>query len=1267
MTTILKKQQQQLINAYASDFTYNKEDRIYEIHVSDIKEDTVRRDSDRTMKSTVKTMSSSRLIDMVGVREELDADNNVIARHVDDLIIITFDVELDNNPKQRRKDIIRYSAKFKDMLKRGVRIVFEDGTEKVFVRVIRSASQTRVGKAYFIEKSRKQEILMNSSYRALFLAHEGAVNIAKLQARLGLATSNSLRFAKEMKITDFAVIPDHTVERTFNTIFVGSEEVEGQKQLVVTDAKKHKHKLSYADGQGTALPSYFALVAASLGYISGSELVTINLVLSQYNEDIFTIYNEVKDEAFWLAFNKVPQAMQIRFGMVKGLLFMFPHNLPQFRQDCRKKKSRKDGLIMEFMELAGMLNENGEYEYNFDAPILFTDSMWKENIDPASFENEDKDLRPHMEIVLLAGKEKTKTFMGYQFWNALGDDIDIASISEEVITGLKETIFTNPKDALEFLGAFTTNDELGSDEVTEDDEINSTVDKLKAVLTLSPLMIADRWVQQSLRKVITRFVERMRDDARIPVAGANPYIIADPFPMFGLKPVLKKGQYYYNGRTGKAAGFRSPLVDESEAVVLNLTDVDAFHGLFKNILVFNWYDDTLTRMGGADTDGDKIALVFNETIIAHVKGNKLPLITDMGGDAQKAVMTDENIAQYDLMTILPEADGGGKVYSIGEITNYGTIWSDIAKSPRMLKMLGITKEEALHNVQILRGMQGITIDFAKTGINVPMDEELLIFMQPAWKKGQAIKKDILNKDKEIVVYVSESPIQKNWDYMNEVLLDMETFTTPAFDNNGYSFKKTIENSEIIDMDEFDELVDVISDIEEKYRKAMGQAGAFEDTEDRLNHIAYVTEMYTTIVETLPYTPAAISAAAYNVCYTESKSRGKSVSFVWNCCFPGILQLLETSGHSIALFPIPSKVAIDRVPETVTVKDNQVVINYTDAEGQAKQYKFKVVTANGEYNVHNTGTRAFIEVKPRKTAEQRIQAMKARRAEYIGRTVHVKMVGFRYTDFTTAEFVEALNENQGVITIVDGERNKGKASLNVMINGNRYGIINEAFISDIKPFLDGETQFNVLNYGDIKGTYVKTDRKTNEVLDKAANHVALEFAVSLIGDIPEHSEEEEVIAPKKTKKSQPSDDAYYPEPPPADYGYDTGVPCYGEDTGVPVYANDEIVADVADEEIGSEFFSPDYSEIHKPRAKYGMDVSDLYKNVEYFTVDVDGKYVTVTANMKLKGGAQDVTFELIKSGSTLKFAGDTVAYVADKQMTIGEKFVNLAMQMAKFAL
>lgn len=524
-----------------------------------------------------------------------------------------------NNAKERAHTI-------ETVLSKGYLFLGKDGSETRQKRVVRSSSQVRVHKAVFTSLD-VEEVRDRIGYGAKFPEQ---VIIAQMEARYGLGLSATIELTERVKIKGkivergmnftFDIMPDFSIEREHDI------KVWDEKQNKLVTIRKDVRKYEPLDGQGTMLPSAAVRASFSLQIISRRERDYLLEWLEFYNEDVRQAVID-ENEEFLKSWHKIPSAFQVRFGFAKGLLVVYAHNLEsvdcygrnyrsQYELDEEGKWARDDkGNVdevkgMEFMIKKGdavleMNEEEGVEEYrryyDFSRDIMFTDSMWKANFDPRYLLDADSDVpedhRARFEIVLWQKNRKNETvFMGYQYWQAL-PGIDVKPFAARKVKELKDTIFTDWKEALLFLGQYDTGRD--SDDYEEKvDEAAGKIQKVILALNENPEVIQERWIQEVIRDTREKYIQDMAG-GRIPVEGANPYIISPVECQFGRKSELKKKQYYYNGKTDTYTLFRSPLIHKSEVVNAKTVDVEAYHGFFKDILIINPYDDTLPRMGGA--------------------------------------------------------------------------------------------------------------------------------------------------------------------------------------------------------------------------------------------------------------------------------------------------------------------------------------------------------------------------------------------------------------------------------------------------------------------------------------------------------------------------------------------------------------------------------------------------------------------------------------------------------------------------------------------
>lgn len=955
-----------------------------------------------------------------------------------------------------------------NILEYGFWLEKEDGTREHFKRVLTSASQTRVGKRLFT--SLPVNVVRDGvSYGADF---GDMVKIANMEARYGLAESSTIEITNEDYTFD--VMPDYAIERKHDVKMYDAE----AGNLYV--CKDHYDVHNPLDGQGTMLPSAAVRTAYRLLLISKDEYNLLMKWLPFYNEDVREAQNRNHEE-FMKAWSKVPSAFQIRFGFTKGLLLVFPHNL--YTTDCEGKtyraewtwneeKQRKESVkCMDFWKQAGETvvekdEATGEDQhrryYDFNRDIMFTDSMWKENFNPKFISMETpSEKRAKLEIVLWQKNRLNETvFMGYQYWQALrGDKVSPKEYADRATKELKETIFTNADDAKAFLGMYDT----GRDSSEYADKMEAAGGKIQKVIELlseNPIVIRDKYVQQTIRKTRDKYISDMAK-GRIPVKGGNPYIVTCPELQFGEEPLLQAGEYYYNGKESQFALFRSPLIHKSEAVVVDTVDVADYHAFNQDILIFNPFDDTLPRMGGADTDGDKVAMVEDAGICGAVHTG-LPMLFDVSPKAGAVENTRENLIAYDKATILSE-----DVLSIGEITNMSTAWKDLAENPKVLRHMEddkgnpITADDVDDIVCILRFMQGWSIDYAKTGYFPEVPEYLLTKTQPHWKQFNILT----NVEADEKVFISKSPLGQLFNAMKEyytiTMKDEEKKFTRDF---------SLEFSAGADDNEVNRLEPIIAELENNYRWELNAMRdiQFDDEEQEEAHISHIMDKYTNAVQSIDGDIRDIAAAAYQHSYHESASKGKSASFPWVTCYDGLLlnlaqsTVVDEDGNET----IPAKTKLRRVEFNCHIDDVPAELKFYRNVSKTEDYTVEAIVPNGTYPTFKRNGQVFIKMPLKTNVEKRVVKRP------IDKHVTFQIAGFRFYGVSAHEVIQMLQDTKGILRVWKKKQN-GELRLCVYVGKKQVASVSSRNKTIMNQYVDetGVAEFFIRNYTDLTPTFI----------------------------------------------------------------------------------------------------------------------------------------------------------------------------------------------------
>jgi hypothetical protein len=1095
-----------------------------------------------------------------------------------------------SNPKKKALAI-------KSALARGVKIRHADGTETIYRRVLSSASKTRVGKRLFtsLDPEYVREIVSFGS------SFPDETVIAKMEARFGQAESSTV----EIKDEDYSfdIMPDYEIERAHNVITYD------WKKKKLNKAMLRKDMYNPLDGQGTMLPSAAVRTAHRLAIISRQERSYLLEWLEVYNEDARLALTEGNDE-FLRLWAKIPSAFQIRFGFAKGLLVVYPHNLET--TDCNGKSFRADA------SLANRFFGEKKHRYDFNKDIMFTDSMWKENFDPKYLTDDvPTEHRANLEIVLWQKNRKTeKVFMGYQYWQAL--NLDIVSPKEyanKAIDELKETIFTNADDAKAFLGMYDT----GNDPSELEEKANGAGGKIQKVIEMlneNPEVIAERYVQDTIRSTREKYISDMKN-GRIAVDGGNPYIISCPELQFGNEPLMHTGEYYYNGRTGRFSLFRSPLIHKSEPVVVETMNVEEYNVFFKDLLIMNPFDDTLPRMGGADTDGDKVAMVEDDKI-ADAVHTGLPMLFDAGFNADKEENNRKNIWKYDVATIIND------VKSIGEITNMSTTFKDIEKNPALMKRLGLTPKRIDEIVCILRFMQGWSIDYAKTGFFPDVPEYVLTLLSPHWKPWSRKQEQLGIKGAE--VYKSKSQLGQ---LHNSVTDYMENKFKQETKENTRDF--TFEVTAGADYAEIERIKPIIAQMESNYRHELQALRDMKMTdEEESEYMTYLFDKYQSAVQSIDSDIRSISAAAYVHTYFESSSKGKSVSFPWVTAYEGILLNIADSTDT--------KSKLRKAKVTGHIDDVPASLKFFRGVSKDEDYTVEAKVPNGTYETFRRNGQLFIKMTTKATTA------KKKFVAPINRHASFEIKGFKHADITPNEVIELLKENDGIVRVervFDKNQQVKENRAVVYVGDRRVGVVGRNNKHIIAPFLgDGAVEFRVENLDNLKGEYLA--KRTNTM--KAVSF--FNFDLVLVQFV-------EKKAPSKKVKETVEEEA------PMSYDEYEGAP---QDVHIPSDEPTVIEMDMEfdDEDVETSFYTMD-------EAIYDR----LNKRADYWDVNVDAQdFNIIGASVE---SFNDTTYEVVltrEDGKTAKFMIDKSKELKQFVMVEGSKNESLnalALQIAHYEL
>lgn len=965
------------------------------------------------------------------------------------------------------------------------------GKEKVihFMLAERSPSQIRQKKGVFtslnVEKIRK-EVTFNME-----IASEEI--ISQVRAHAGLSLSSSMELSGKYT---FDVMPDYSIERTHDV-----ESYDYKKQRLVRN-RNYTGKFEPLDGQGT-----IRIVPAIR---AAQELHLISIPERKYAIEVYEACGDIKlalcDIEFARIWARIPSAFQIRMAQNKGLLVVHEHD--KETTDCRGNNYRdggmgnKDAKIMRFWKKH---RKESKHFYDFNSDILFTDSMWKRNFDPKRIDD------VKLEIVLFQKPRRTnRTFMGHQYWQAT-TGINVKNFAAAEARKIDETVLSNAAEAIAFLNMMQGDetDEQFEDRMDNSAAAGTKVQKIIEVLHENPDMIEEKWVQQGLRKMKEKFIEDMAT-GRIPVEGSNPYIITAVECQFGRQSKLEKKEYYYNGRVDRYAIFRSPLIHKSEASVINTVDVEDYHGLYRDLLIFNPYDDTLSRAGGADTDGDRMAMTNNPTIVQGVLNNHvmvknedgveelqpLPMLYDPGKKADPIEFSKDALFQFDFVTISNDKP------SIGEITNMALSWKDIAQNPDKLKAIGFTAQQVDNIVKLLRFEQGYSIDFPKTGFFPEFPKYVETNKSPDWKawsrgaaaagiKGAEVYKSQSQLGMLFRAIMGEDGTGKKDGY----LYNFKRVETKADQSRKYR-DFFFEMTDAADKNETERIRPIVKALYKAYNNEFSLLRNMKlDEEQEKEARMHIFTKYEQAIMSIDADVQSIAAAAYKVAY--SKSKNKAVSFPWITCYEGLLlNIAASSGKKIKLKKIELEGHIDNVPDE---------LKFYRKEAKGEGYIARAQVKNGTYKVYRRNGAIYLAFS-HKGLEK---AKNANVARPENKHLPFVMVGFKNNGHTTQQVIDILKAAGGIVTAKrvhdTGSQKEQRIGIFATVDGELTRICSAD--KDAKDIIGSflPCTFEIKNLDTFQPTFISAKREKEEEVKRFAADAVYVDAIEADADDQDDAE------------------------------------------------------------------------------------------------------------------------------------------------------------------
>lgn len=400
----------------------------------------------------------------------------------------------------------------------------------------------------------------------------------------------------------------------------------------VLEERTGERAITDSDGQGLISVSMNANVALAMKTITRNEYTEFITLWKNHKGSLAEVNPSSRLGKLII---KMPHVWQIRHGEKKGLLVM---------ADLENIEATKDWDII-----------------CPESVRKFVGGEWSEY---------------PLEICNFLKKKDSKVYLNPQFVEALDWDNpnELKPIVEDILAFAEDSM-TDIKKRMQFHKIFVS-----------DNDANTSVGSflVDAITTNTDLMNETQVQKWSLNQYDT-MVTNLKI-GRIPVSGMYSYMIFDPYylinKIFGLSlDTLKYGEFYHNGLDCRCGLFRTPLIHPFEAQNVQLV-VNNNYWYLRDCIIFNGFDGTADRMGGADHDGDLCAIIPDNTwqgkiIVDGIRNFDFD-VWEPAQKAKKVYFVPDANDEEAMKNLISHLVKGAKVDRTGLITNYASRALDIA-------------------------------------------------------------------------------------------------------------------------------------------------------------------------------------------------------------------------------------------------------------------------------------------------------------------------------------------------------------------------------------------------------------------------------------------------------------------------------------------------------------------------------------------------------------------------------------------------------------
>lgn len=425
-----------------------------------------------------------------------------------------------------------------------------------------------------------------------------------------------------------------------------------------------------------------------------------------------------------LGLDYVPGSFQIRLCGVKGCLFVM--SIDDFISDVSKKSSVEDidGNIQDYA--------NGDFD------VILTESMFKYG---KFYDEENK--------VVQWKREFHKECHGYKrTFNICSYASKYSDLKDEMLTAYQPLQTQDELFAVEEEKKQNKLDQLCGKTVEvitsmysdisaflkyigikDEDEINKeSVKPYYRALAVNHSLCNDKYIRMKMEKTLERakekaYVGKLYVDGNYTVVGSDPFALLQHAFGMEVTGLLEKDEIYSNYWNQKEIQtvniWRNPHIYREHWIgkCINNGEVNKWFKYLDANIIVSILDTNLLRANSADCDGDVLASCKNEIFEEEIRkllndGKARTILPNLISERENQENEVEPVKISDVKVII-ESELHGFSNDIGKVINkISELWGE--------KQNDTTEKY----IKILSVVGSLVIDFAKTGVKVPIPKEI---------------------------------------------------------------------------------------------------------------------------------------------------------------------------------------------------------------------------------------------------------------------------------------------------------------------------------------------------------------------------------------------------------------------------------------------------------------------------------------------------------------------------------------------------------------